>query len=332
MNPLRTIVLAGAIAMSMLIDSQAADAAPSTTAAADVSPDAAAIATIVEGVAILADRHDFEALEGLYAPEVRLDYTSLAGGAPEVVSPQALMTRWAGVLPGFERTRHAISDVAVTVRGAGARATARVIADHWLGQAYWQVRGDYAYELVRDGAEWRITAHTFTVTGEKGSRAILDAATRAAAADPAGYILRQQARRVVMDFLTGLEDKDMARVNGVWAEDAVQEMPYAPAYFPSRVVGREALIAQYAGWPQNAGKARFTDGIRFYPTRDPGVVLVEYRGITDIVPTGRIYDQHYIGVFHVEDGKIALFREYFDPNVFVHAFALDEGGAFHQSR
>jgi ketosteroid isomerase-like protein len=318
--------------MTAILDTRPVLAAPSATTRPAHSPDEAAIATIVESVATLADRREFDALEGLYAPEVRLDYTSLAGGAPEVVSPQALMTRWAGVLPGFDRTRHALSDVAITVRGEEASATARVIADHWLGEAHWQVRGAYAYELVREGGTWRITAHSFTVTGEEGSRTILDAATRAAEAEPTGYLVRQQARRVVMDFLTGLEDKDMARVNGVWAEDAVQEMPYAPANFPSRVVGREALIAQYAGWPQNAGKARFTDGIRFYPTRDPGIVLVEYHGVSEIVTTGRVYDQRYIGVFHVEDGKITLFREYFDPNVFTRAFALEEGGAFYERK
>ncbi len=123
----------------------------------------------------------------------------------------------------------------------------------------------------------------------------------------------------------------MARVNGVWAEDAVQEMPYVPAGFPSRVIGKEALIRQYAGWPQNAGKARFTDGIRFYPTQDPQIVAVEYRGVSEIVTTGRTYDQRYFGLFHVEGGKITLFREYFDPNVFARAFALDEGGRLHET-
>ncbi len=314
--------------MSQTVTAAPALATPSPTTQPAVSPDAAAIATMVESVATLADRHDFDALEGLYAPEVRVDYTSLAGGEPEVVSPQALMARWAGVLPGFERTRHALSDVAVKVAGDLATATAQVVADHWRGAGHWQVRGHYAYELVRDGGEWRIAAHAFAVTGEAGSRAILAAAAEAAAREPVAYLRRRQARQVVMDFLTGLEDKDMARVNGVWAEDAVQEMPYAPANFPSRVVGRQALIAQYAGWPQNAGKARFTDGIRFYPAQDPDIVLVEYHGISEIVPTGRTYDQRYIGVFHIEAGKITLFREYFDPTVFAHAFALNEGGDF----
>jgi ketosteroid isomerase-like protein len=137
---------------------------------------------------------------------------------------------------------------------------------------------------------------------------------------------------VVLDFLTGLEDKDMARVNGVWAEDAVQEMPYAPNGFPNRVVGKQALIKQYAGWPQNAGRAKFTNGIRFYPTLDPEIVAVEFHGVAEIRSTGRTYDQRYFGLFHVVKGKIQLFREYFDPNVFARAFGLREGRAFYEAK
>ena len=305
--------------------------APAATAQAQ-TPDAAAVATVIQSVATLADRRDFDALAPLYAEEVRLDYTSLSGGRPEVVSGTELMNRWAATLPGFDRTLHAISDTKVTIDGDQARATAHVVADHWLGAAHWQVRGDYAYELARQDRDWRIVAHRFTVTGENGSRDIFGPATAAAKAHPVAWTERQQARKTVLDFLTGLEDKDMARVNGVWAEDGVQEMPYAPKNFPQRVVGKEALIRQYAAWPQYSGKARFTDGIVFHPTRDPSIVITEYHGVSEIVPTGRTYDQRYIGVFHVENGKITLFREYFDPNVFSYAFGLQEGGSFYEAK
>jgi ketosteroid isomerase-like protein len=300
--------------------------------AAASPPDEAAVRTVVESVATLADRGEFDALEHLYAPEVRVDYTSLAGGEPEVKSASALMTQWAGVLPGFDRTRHAVANVKVRLNGSTAIATADVVADHWIGALHWRVTGRYDYGLVRDGREWKITAHKLTVTGEQGTRDVFAPAAAAAQARPNAYLVRQRSRQVVLDFLTGLEDKDMERVNGVWAEDAVQEMPYAPAGFPSRVVGREALIRQYASWPQNAGRARFTDGIRFYATQDPQIVAVEYHGVSEIVTTGRTYDQRYFGLFHIDDGKITLFREYFDPNVFSHAFGLNEGRAFDQRR
>ncbi len=292
------------------------------------TPDQAAVKTVVESVATFADTGRFDELEALYADEVRIDYSALTGAPAEVKSGRALITEWAGLLPGFDRTRHALANVTASVSGDTATASADVVASHWVGDAFWQVSGRYDYRLARDGRQWRIVAHSLKVTGESGSRDVFGPAAEAARRNPPDYILRAQTQAAVLDFLTGLERKDMAQVNAVWAEDAVQEMPYVPEGFPSRVVGREALIRQYAAWPEISGRARFTDGFRFYPTRDPRIVFVEYRGVTEVVPTGRTYDQRYGGLFHVENGKITLFREYFDPRVFAKAFALGEGGAF----
>jgi ketosteroid isomerase-like protein len=284
--------------------------------------DEAAIKTVVEGVALLADRGEFDALERLYAPEVRIDYTSLAGGELQVKSNVALMTEWASLLPGFDRTRHSISNIRVTINGTNATATADVIADHWVKNLHWQVSGRYDYGFVKDGRDWKISFHKLTVADEQGTRDVFGPAAESAKASPNGYIQRQQSRAVVINFLEGLEQKDMAKVNGVWADAAVQDMPFSPPGHPKRVVGKEALIALYQNWPSASGKAEFTDGIVFYPTTDPQTVFVEYRGVVDVIPTGRTYRQTYGGLFHVENGKITLFREYYDPAPFAWAFGL----------
>ena len=114
----------------------------------------------------------------------------------------------------------------------------------------------------------------------------------------------------------------MDRVNNVWAEDAVQEMPFSPPGHPKRVAGRDNLVALYAGWPTNTGEANFTDELIFYPTLDPRIVFAEFRGVTHVTLTDKVYDQDYGGLFYVEDGKIKLFREYYDPARFAEAFGL----------
>ncbi len=288
------------------------------------STDVAAITTIVESVAVLADRANFEALEKLYADEILVDYTSLAGGEPEIKSPQVLMTEWAGVLPGFERTRHAISNVEVSVSGHHAVATADVVADHYVAGLFWQVEGDYRYELVETEDGWFITAATFNLQNENGTREVFGPASENAAANPPAYIVRQQTADAVLAFLTSLEDKDMERLASVWAEDAVQDMPYSPEGHPKRVVGRENLISLYAGWPDNSGDADFTSQLVFYPMQDPETIFVEFKGDVEIIPTGRQYRQTYGGLFHVVEGKIRLFREYYDPAPFEWAFGLDQ--------
>ena len=280
------------------------------------TPDEAAIQTTVESVANLADKGNFESLEKLYADEVQVDYTSAFGGEVELKSPQALMTQWASSLPGFDRTRHQISNIETEVKGNQATSTADVVANHYLNEMFWQITGSYEYGLVKEDGEWTIDKMTFIAESEQGDRAIIDQAVKQASINPSSYIQRQQTQQAVIDFLTSLEDKDMDKFASVWAEDAVQDMPFSPDGFPKRVEGKANLIRHYAAWPETSGKANFTDELVFYPMQDGNMVFAEWRGEVEIIPTGRNYNQRYGGLFHVVDGKIELFREYYDPIVF----------------
>ena len=126
------------------------------------------------------------------------------------------------------------------------------------------------------------------------------------------------------DFLTSLETEDMEKFAGLWADDAVQDMPFSPDGFPKKVAGRENLVAHYAAWPENSGEADFTSNLVFHAMQDPEMVFAEFTGQVDIVPTGRTYNQVYGGLFHVQGGLIKLFREYYNPAPFRYAFGLDE--------
>lgn len=285
--------------------------------------DEASIKTIIESVGTLADSGNFESLEGLYAEEVEVDYTSLTEGEIELKSAQKLMTEWASVLPGFDLTRHELSNIKVNVEGDKATARADVTADHYLDDMFWQVKGDYLYKLEKIDGAWRITSHKFNSKEETGTRDVFAPAIEKAGSNPASYIQRQKTEAAVLEFLTALEEKDMEKFAGVWADDAVQDMPYSPKGFPKRVSGKENIINHYSSWPEVSGKAEFTDNIIFYPIQDPQMVFVEFQGRVDIKPTGREYIQTYGGLFHVENGKIKLFREYYNPEPFKYAFGLE---------
>ncbi len=292
------------------------------TAASAEEADIAAVKTIVESVAVLADMRNFEDLETLYADEFLLDYSALNGHAAELRSPRGLMTEWAGVLPGFDRTRHDLANVTASVEGASATASADVTAGHWLGGSYWEASGRYDYRLEKDNGAWRITAMTFLLEDEKGARDIIGPAATNAAEAPPGYIVRQQTEKAVRDFLEGLETFDMDRVNAVWAQDAVQDMPYTPAGFPGRIVGRDNIVALYETWPDAVRNPSLTETLVLYPGADPQIVFAEWNGRAEVVATGRLYEQRYGGLFHVENTKITLYREYFDPRPFAYAFAM----------
>jgi ketosteroid isomerase-like protein len=132
---------------------------------------------------------------------------------------------------------------------------------------------------------------------------------------------------VVRAFLGALEHKDMAAFAAVWAEDGVQEMPYSPPGFPKRVEGKRNLIEHYAAWPEISGEAVFTEDLTIRRMEDPEWVFAEYTGRVEILPTGRTYRQTYGGLFHVVDGRIKLFREFYDPAPFTWAFDLGPEGA-----
>lgn len=286
--------------------------------------DQAAIAVIVNSVATFADQGEFASIAALYTDAIQIDYTSLWGGDVETHTPESLMTAWASVLPGFDQTYHDISNVQVEIEGDRATATADVTADHYLEDSHWQVSGQYEYRLVKQANRWQITHMTFNLTDEVGDRTLVNLAAERAASIPTSYLQQQQTEQVVRDFLTSLETKDMDAFTAVWAEDAVQDMPFSPEGFPKRVEGRDNLLQHYAAWPEISGSANFTDELVFYPMADPNMVFAEWRGVVEIIPTGRLYEQRYGGLFQVVGDRIQLFREYYDPIVFSAAFGLDE--------
>lgn len=129
-------------------------------------------------------------------------------------------------------------------------------------------------------------------------------------------------------FLDRLEAKDMEAWAELWAEDAVQDMPFSPEGFPKLVEGKAALIDHYANLPSVTGRMVFP--IRNAKAMlDPNEVFLEYTGEIEILPTGKDYNNTYAGLFVFDEaGKITLFREYYDPIVLSEAWSGAPGDGF----
>lgn len=133
--------------------------------------------------------------------------------------------------------------------------------------------------------------------------------------------IRDRSVRQTHAFLDLLSTKDMVAWNDLWAENAVQEMPYSPSGFPRRIEGKAALVRHYSNLPSSTGVMRFTDRI-IHSMVDPDTVFAEYRGGIEILATGKHYNNRYAALFAFDiDGKLILFREYFDPNILTEAWA-----------
>lgn len=122
-------------------------------------------------------------------------------------------------------------------------------------------------------------------------------------------------------FYAHLEAKDIPAFLDLFAEDAVQDMPYAPPGFPARVEGKTEIAKLFAGFPDATNGVAFP-GLTIYPTDDPDRLIAEVGGEIEFKGADERYRQRYISIFEFEDGKIMLFREYFNPIPFAEAVGL----------
>jgi uncharacterized protein len=107
-----------------------------------------------------------------------------------------------------------------------------------------------------------------------------------------------------------------------WGESPTLEIPYAPPPWPTKISGREPVL-EYMGGVHTVLRGWHMGIDTLYDVGD-GTVIAEMHGEGEVVATGKPYAQHYIAVLKVEDGKIALWREYSNPLPVFEAFGNSE--------
>ena len=90
-------------------------------------------------------------------------------------------------------------------------------------------------------------------------------------------------------------------------DDVAFELPF----FGDRYVGKVEIEARMAPSVARMQGLAFRDFV-LRDMAEPGWVLANFKGTARCTTTGRTYNQIYIAVFQVRDGRVALFQEYFD--------------------
>ncbi|HEX8701942.1 MAG TPA: nuclear transport factor 2 family protein [Myxococcaceae bacterium] len=117
---------------------------------------------------------------------------------------------------------------------------------------------------------------------------------------------------------------DIERWLELFAEDAVVEFPYAASLgLPERLEGREAIRQYFIETPKHFRGLVFTK-VRRYLTTEPEVAIGEVHGSATIGTTGRAYEQDYVMLLKSREGKISLYREYWNPIPGLKAFGGEE--------
>ncbi len=102
------------------------------------------------------------------------------------------------------------------------------------------------------------------------------------------------------------------------ADDVVMEFPYATPGMVTQLKSK-AAIAEHL---QNLGGMLAFDRMSepaVHASTDPDVFVLEFTGHGKGVETGEPYDQDYISVIRLRDGKIVHYRDYWNPLVVLRA-------------
>ena len=114
---------------------------------------------------------------------------------------------------------------------------------------------------------------------------------------------------IVMRGLADLVDGD--HYFDTIAPDAEFEFRYRFPGYPTKVVGRQALMALYSGYGE--GMALHGAGALVVNiSQTPGVVVLEYEVQGAAVRSGKPYENRFISVVTIRDRKIVGWRDYMD--------------------
>lgn len=101
-------------------------------------------------------------------------------------------------------------------------------------------------------------------------------------------------------------------------DEVVLEFPYGPSVgIPERIEGKSAASGMFQSVIDTFGLS-FTD-IEIFEMTDPSIVIATYRGNGS---TGdHPYNQRYICLQKYKEGRLLLYREYFDNKVLLDVMA-----------
>lgn len=123
----------------------------------------------------------------------------------------------------------------------------------------------------------------------------------------------------------GALTRDAAALADLFTEDGVYEAPLVPPghVFPRRLAGRDAIRTAMAAYyrrppdPQNPIAKGTVDvarsGFVLHDTADADVFIAEIDTVVDVA--GDTVSTSLLQIFRLREGKIALLRDYFAPDI-----------------
>jgi ketosteroid isomerase-like protein len=96
------------------------------------------------------------------------------------------------------------------------------------------------------------------------------------------------------------------------ADDVVFEYVISVPGYPRRVKGRQAIIDLYSDYDSYM-TVRSADHLRVYRDTQASVAVLEYEVHGESTQTGRPYNNRFVSIVTIKDGKVTRWRDYLDP-------------------
>jgi uncharacterized protein len=128
--------------------------------------------------------------------------------------------------------------------------------------------------------------------------------------DDSNFGARGPFFRIIRQGLEGFADGE--DYFDLLADDVTFEYVITVPGYPRQVTGRQKIIELYAGYDDYMA-VRTADNLRVHRDLESSVVVLEYAVHGESIQTGRPYDNHFISVITIRDGKVTNWRDYLDP-------------------
>ena len=115
---------------------------------------------------------------------------------------------------------------------------------------------------------------------------------------------------IIRDGLQGFADGE--DFFDLLADDVVFEYVISVPGYPRRVQGRQAIIDLYSDYDSYM-TVRSADNLRGYRDADASGVTLEYEVHGESAQPGRPYDNRFVSIVMITDGKVTWWRDYLDP-------------------
>jgi ketosteroid isomerase-like protein len=125
-------------------------------------------------------------------------------------------------------------------------------------------------------------------------------------------ISSEQAEQIMQLFTDRFIRKDYDAMLDLFDEDVIFEFPFVPKPLPKQLEGSAALQQHLEMLDNIIEITSFTNPI-IHVSADSPVFFAQFEGSGILLAEGKPYEQQYISVVELMNGKIVRYQDYWNP-------------------